>query len=336
MERSHLVTGLPSFLGRRVVGSILEMEPEAHVFCLVPPESFEGLRNELASEVRDGRVEILIGREGAMHLGLSAREYRRLREEVQVIHHLPRVRPRADGEREVLEATDNVLELAQESVALQRLHHYSAPALPPAVRGPALSLRRPVTPEALLARLEARVRGAMSRLPATIFRPSRLLGDARTGEFVPGNIPLELAFRLALPPFPVPLPPPGFESAPFQAVPADWVARTALRLGQREETVGKTVSLVDPEPVTLGWVWREVARRLGRRSWEPLRWVLGVPLLATRFALPARRPPGEEAFGGAVAEERCPSLPSYLDRLLGWAEAQLRRRRRAYVPDPFE
>lgn len=333
MGRSHLVTGLPSFLGRRVVGSILEEEPAARIFCLVPPESVEGMRNELASEVRDGRIEILVGRESAMHLGLSAREYRRLREEVQAIHHLPRLGFGPEGQREALEATENVLELALESASLERLHHYSAPPLPRARPGTALFRIRPGA-EALLARMEARIRGAMNRLPATIFRPSRLLGDARTGEFVPGTIPLELAFRLALPPFPVPLPPPGFESAPFQAVPADWVARTALRLGRRDDTVGKTVPLVDPEPVTLGWVWREVARRLGRRSWEPLRWVLGVPLLAGRLLLPSSRATREEAWNGVV--ERCPSLPSYLDRLLAWAEAQLRRRRRAPAPDPFD
>lgn len=268
-----------------------------------------------------------------MHLGLSAREYRRLREEVQAIHHLPRLGFGPEGQREALEATENVLELALESASLERLHHYSAPPLPRARPGTALFRIRPGA-EALLARMEARIRGAMNRLPATIFRPSRLLGDARTGEFVPGTIPLELAFRLALPPFPVPLPPPGFESAPFQAVPADWVARTALRLGRRDDTVGKTVPLVDPEPVTLGWVWREVARRLGRRSWEPLRWVLGVPLLAGRLLLPSSRATREEAWNGVV--ERCPSLPSYLDRLLAWAEAQLRRRRRAPAPDPFD
>lgn len=338
MGRNHLVTGFPSFLGKRVVTSILEAEGDARVLCLVPTEAIEGARNEFGGPngSRDPRVEFLVGQETSMHLGLSAREYRRLREEVHAIHHLPRLgtsperRPNAD-------AVDNVLELAQDCASLERFHHYSVPPSPRPSTGALLPLALSPTPEALLARIEAKVRAAMRRLPATIFRPSRLIGDARTGEFVPGNIPLELALRLALPPFPVPLPPPGFGAAPFQAVPADWVARSALRLGQREETLGKTVHLVDPEPVPLGWVWREVALRLGRRSWEPLRWVLGVPLLASRFVRPEDRPREGEAWHGTATEERCPSLRTYLDRLLGWAEAQLAKgrgvtRRR----DPFE
>lgn len=339
MGRNHLVTGFPSFLGKRVVTSILEADAEARVLCLVPPEAIEGARNEIEGPngSRDPRIEFFVGRESSMHLGLSAREYRRLREEVHAIHHLPRPATGPERRPPGLESVDNVLELAQECARLERFHHYSVPPAPQPAPAARLPLALSHSPEALLARIEARVRAAMGRLPATIFRPSRLLGDARTGEFVPGNIPLEVAFRLALPPFPVPLPPPGFGAAPFQAVPADWVARAALRLGQREETLGKTVHLVDPEPVQLGWVWREVALRLGRRSWEPLRWVLGIPLLASRFVRPEDRPRDGEAWHGAAGEERCPSLRTYLDRLLGWAEAQLAKRRGlARRRDPFE
>lgn len=335
MAQTHLVTDCPSFLGTRVVSSILE-DPTARVICVVPPEND---RNEALAFGEDeaGRVEFLQGRASSMHLGLSGAEYRRLRREVRFIHHLPRLGPGPKGSAEAVQAVDNVLELAEECEGLERLIHVSP--TPPPERGALLPLRLSNSGEAVRARIEARLEAALGRLPATIFRPHRLLGDSRTGEFVPGNISLEFALRWAIPPFPVPLPPPGFDILPFQAVPADWVARTSLRLGRESSTLGRIVRLVDPEPVPLGWVWREVARRLGRRSREPLHWILGLPLLASRFVRPtaARREERIPEWLEAPDVERCPSLPTYLDRLLTWAESQLPRRD-GLLPaaDPFE
>lgn len=336
MSQNHLVTNFPSFLGRRVVGSILE-EGDARALCLVPPEKVEQARNEVRGlgESERGRVEILVGRASSMHLGLSAREYRRLRDETRFIHHLPPLDADPKGLPEVERGVQNVLELAGETRRLDRLIHL-APAAPPDASA-LLPLRHTQTRAGVRARIEAQLEASLRSLPSTLFRPAQLLGDSRTGEFVPGGISLELAFRLALPPFPVPLPPPGFDATPFQAVPADWVARSSLRLGREPATRGRIISLEDPEPVPLGWIWREVALRLGRRSWEPLRWLLGIPLLAERLARPygAARVSAPPPLADAL--ERCPSLPSYLDRLLGWAESQLSRRRLpAPGRDPFE
>ncbi len=334
--QDHLVTNFPSFLGKRVVASILEDEA-ARALCLVPPEKVETARNELRffGEEKRRRVEILVGRESSMHLGLSAAEYRRLRDQTRLIHHLPPLEAEPNELRAVERGVENVLERAGAAKRLDRRVNFSP--VSSSGGGALVPLRFSPGRAGVRARIEARLEAALRSLPSTLVRPSQLLGDSRTGEFIPGGISLELAFRLALPPFPVPLPPPGFDATPFQAVPADWVARTALRLGKQASTLGQVVLLADPAPVPLGWIWREVARRLGRRSWEPLRWLLGVPLLAGRFASPLL--PRKTPEGWVVTEwlERCPSLPSYLDRLLGWAESQLPRER-APQPlfDPFE
>ncbi|HLV61199.1 MAG TPA: SDR family oxidoreductase [Fredinandcohnia sp.] len=310
MATTHLVTGVPSFLGERVVSSILE-DPDARVICLVsegtPPNEFRGFG--------DGRVECMEGRTASMHLGLSSAEYRRLRREVHFIHHLPRLDATP---AEVEQGVENVLELAGECDSLERLVHVS----PTRTRLPLSAAR---TFGRLRSRIEARVEAAMERLPLTVFRPQRVLGDSRTGEFEPGNIPVDLALRWAIPPFPVPLPGPGFDDLPFQAVPADWVARTALRLGRDASTRGKVVRLLDPDPVPVGWVWREVARRLGRRSPAPLRALLGLAALPGGLFRPWAEARQEGAAWTGDAE-RCPSLPTYLDRLLAWAAAQLSRR----------
>lgn len=335
MERYHLITGFSSFLGKRVVASILE-EEDARALCLVPPEMVDQARNEFRSLGKDKgeRLEILVGRESSMHLGLSASEYRRLRKETRFIHHLPRVDADPRGLAEVEKGVQNVLELAEETEKLERLIHI-APS--PAPESALLPLRFSRAGAGIRARIEARLEASLHSLPSTLFRPSPLLGDSRTGEFIPGGISLELAFRWAIPPFPVPLPPPGFDATPFQAVPADWVARTSLRLGRQEETLGGIVHLADPEPTPLGWIWREVARRLGRRSWEPLRWLLGIPLLAERFARPLSSRQTADPWIPSEGLERCPSLPTYLDRLLGWAESQLSERKPGPPStDPFD
>lgn len=322
MADTHLVTGFPSFLGKRVVSSILEEDADARALCLVLPEEVEATRNEVRGlgEENAARVEILVGRESSMHLGLSSAEYRRLREEGLFIHHLPRL-PTARGRtNDALKAVENVLELAGETPRLERLIHYS-PA-PPPERG---ALLPPRPADALRWRIDARLASTLGRIPSTLFRAHRLLGDSRTGEFVPGTISLEFAFRLAIPPFPVPLPSPGFDAIPFQAVPTDWAARSALRLARRESTLGEVVHLIDPDPVPLHWVWREVALRLGRKPWEPLLWLLGAPLLAGRLLplVASAMAPGAPTWKQAECVERCPSLPTYLDRLLRWAREQI-------------
>lgn len=342
MSDLHLVTQFPNFLGSRLVERILE-EENTRALCLVEPNRLGEANQQLsrlASEQRD-RVELLTGDEASMHLGLAAGEYLRLRREASVIHHLPRLEREADGPK----GADNLLDLSREASKLQRYCLYSSVRV--AGRRGGRADEDELAPGAWSRRDEARiriekkVRNALRDLPATIFRPSQVIGDSRTGEIPRDGLPLEAALRLALPPFRLPLPPPGFGSAPFHAVPADWVANAAVRLSRTAGAVGRTFHLVDPDPMPLGWVWEQVASKMGWSSLGRIRALLGIPLLGRLFADGG---PFERLvdYGYGNTQEfidgigNCPPLHSYLDRLLSWAEDQVRGRQPPQVEeDPF-
>jgi hypothetical protein len=348
MTSTHLFTGFPNFLENRLLAEVLERDDDALAVGLVHPNRVEHAQREVERLGPDAseRVEILAGDESAMHLGLSSREYRHLRDETTVIHHSPRAKDR-QGWTARLRGTQNLLELAGDAKRMERFVHFSSVRVADrstgrADEGGVAKDRLRNLHDRALAHIEALVRERMKELPVTVFRPSQVIGDSRTGELAHGHLPLEAALRLALPPFRVPLPAPGLGAAPFHAVPADWVASTAARLSEKDGTVGKTFHLVDPNPMPLRWVWDQVAARTGKRSWEPLRAALGLPLLAKLFAEggPLERwvVYGCKNTLEHLDGEGCPPLYTYLDRLLSWAEDQVRHRRVAQpaaAADPF-
>lgn len=347
MTSTHLFTGFPNFLEDRLLGEVLQRDPDAVAICLVHPNRAHKAQQALERLAPDTaeRVSLLTGDETAMHLGLSSREYRRLRDETTYIHHTPRGTDRKSWADRV-QGTQNLLELAEDARRLERFVHFSSVRV--ADRSSGQAEEESIAKEGLraphdraLAQIERHVRARIGPLPVTIFRPSQVIGDSRTGELPWGHHLVETALRLALPPFRVPIPAPGFGAAPFHAVPADWVAATAAQLGEKEGTVGKTFHLVDPNPMPLRWVWEQVATRMGKRTREPLRTALGLPVVAKLFA---EGGPFERwvTYGCKntlehLEGEGCPPLYTYLDRLLAWAEEQVRSRR-ASPPapdDPF-
>jgi nucleoside-diphosphate-sugar epimerase len=123
---------------------------------------------------------------------------------------------------------------------------------------------------------ERRVRAARG-VRATVYRPSVIVGDSRTG--YTGSYHgfyrfLELAARLATPPFrpaatagegrrvlPLRLPFTGDE--PRDLVPVDWVARAVVRIVNRPRCHGRTYHLVAPAPVTVREIKEVAADVLG-------------------------------------------------------------------------
>lgn len=104
---------------------------------------------------------------------------------------------------------------------------------------------------------ETLVRQAMAEgLPVTIFRPSIVVGDSRTGEVSEFNVIypfMKLFAHGILRKLPTRL------DNTFNIVPIDFVTRAALALSRKEETLGKTFHLVTREAPAVGALL-EVAR----------------------------------------------------------------------------
>ena len=361
-----LVTGWSGFIGRRLVRRLGDSLDRARdrLVLLTRSTHLDDARAELAELGLEG--EVLEGDVTKMHLGLSGAEYKRLTSQISEIWHLAgRYDLAADAAtlRAVnLEGTRLVLELARASRRLERFHHFSTAYVSGDREGVILEdeletgqgFHDPY--ERAKFQAERLVRRAMPELPATIYRPSIVVGDSRTGEVDRLEGPYYLAILLVASPLKVPLPLPGQGLAPLNVVPVDFVVEAALSLGANPAAVGKTVHLADPAPLSARKVYELIAARAGRtlptvalphRAVEAL---LGLPILE-RLARPQRnviRMVNHVAIYNCQNQLallhgtgiRCPPITSYLDRLIEFARARLAAAPRAKpgeeVEDPLD
>lgn len=304
--RTVLVTGFPAFLARRMLDRLIA-EPDLHLITLVRErfvaelESFAAARASTAA----GRIEPLVGDVTAMDLGLSGAEVKRLFLEVDEIYHLAAIYhlgvPRREAMRVNVEGTRNVLDLARSMRQLRRLHHFSTAFVSGRRRGEILEADFSARAgfhnhfEESRYQAEAAVRRTMVEMPASIYRPSIIVGDSQTGEIDQFAGPYTYLLAIITSPLDLPLPLPGRADGALHLVPVDYVVEAAFRIGQDPRSEGGTFHLVDPRPLSARRVFELVAEQAGKPP-------------------PRGRIPGGRVFWGVVAQlmERLPALGDLL------------------------
>ena len=344
MSLHAFVTGYPGFIGKRLVRYLARVNPGGHITLLVQPK-FLAEAQAYADQLIGARVEVLSGDIVDMHLGLSGAEYQRLRDETTHLFHLAAISylgmPHDVARRVNVEGTRAVLELAKECPKLERFIHFSTTY----VSGDRVGViaedeleqgqgfRNAY--EETKYEAERLVQRAKSHLPITIIRPSTVVGDSATGEIDRFEGPYYLGMLLVLSPLVLPLPLPGNGVAPLNVVPVDFVVEATWVLAQKPEAIGKTVHLVDPNPMSARRVYELIALKANKKL--------------PRFSISARatdlflRIPGVEKLArpqrAAIAYVnqlvlynchtalelldgtgvRCPPLQTYLDKLIDFA-----------------
>jgi thioester reductase-like protein len=357
-----LVTGWSGFIGRRLVhrlGDTLDRARDRLVL-FTRTNRLDEARAELEALGLEG--EVLEGDVTKMHLGLSGAEYKRLTSHVSEIWHLAGLYDLAADAATLravnLEGARQVLELARASGRLERLHHFSTAYVSGDREGVILEDELDMGQdfhdpyERAKFQAERLVRHAMPDLPATIYRPSIVVGDSRTGEVDRLQGPYYLAILLVASPLGVPLPLPGHGSAPLNVVPVDFVVEAALSLGANPAAVGQTVHLADPAPLSARKVYELIAARAGKTlpavavPHRALGALLGLPFLErlSRAQRNAIRIVNHLAIYNCQnqlalldgAGIRCPPITSYLDRLIEFARARLAAAPRARADEEVE
>jgi uncharacterized protein YbjT (DUF2867 family) len=89
--------------------------------------------------------------------------------------------------------------------------------------------------------------------------PKLLLRHSETGEIDRFDGPYYLGMLLVLSPLVLPLPLPGNGVAPLNVVPVDFVVEATWVLARNPDAVGKTVHLVDPNPMSARRVYELIA-----------------------------------------------------------------------------
>ena len=345
-----LLTGFPGFLGSALLPRLLGRTPDTRARCVVQPRHLADARRrvaglEAARPELAGRTELLEGDVTGADLDLGPRDRSRVLQEVTEVWHLAAVYDLAVDEevarRVNVGGTARLLDLCTRLPLLERLHHVSTCYVSGRFAGEftedALDEGQELRNHYESTKLEAEllVRKAMADgLPATVYRPGIVVGDSVTGETQKYDGPYFLATFLRRQP-PVALVPRLGDPDRVRVcvVPRDFVVDAMDRLSAREESVGRTYALTDPDPPTVREVVDTFARHLGRRVvWVPLpvgptrRLVGSVPGVEALLGLPAEAleyfaSPTTYATTHTTADLAgsglvCPPFASYADRLL--------------------
>ncbi len=354
-ERVFLVTGFPTFRGRKMVEYLLEAEPKSQIYVVIRTKFAREAEEALAQLPRD-RLQRIVPIEGdaaAMDLGLSGKEYRELASVVDHIHHVAQVTypgvDRAMAESVNIGATREIVELGRVCRDLKSIVVHSSALVSGNRTGLVLeeelsagqAFRTPV--EETLARAERLLRSAMADLPIAVVRPTQLVGDSRTGEVDRLDGPYLLILLIVSSPqeFPVPLPTRG--DAPMHLVPIDYVVKAAHRIGMDPDSAGRTFHLADPRPLSVRRVFELVARSGGKKLpsgfiptnvTKALLSAPGVNLLSRSprafldlIATPVRYDTRntEEILRGSGLT--CPPFESYVDELVQFVKRRVAERR---------
>jgi thioester reductase-like protein len=271
------LTGFPGFLGSRLVER--RVADGDVVACLVQP-AYRDLAERRAAEIEagsgvDGRVELYEGDVTDPALGLDRGTGTRLAADAAEVVHLaalydlgvdrgPAEAVNVDGTRHVLafaRAADARLQYASTCYVSGRYDGvYGAGDVD---HGPFNNQY-----EATKNAAERLVRAAMADgLAATIYRPSIVVGDSRTGETQKYDGPYYLIRYLLRCPGVGLVPRIGRPSSrELNVVPRDYVVDAIDYLSRDAGAVGETYQLCDPAPPSVATWYRLLADATGRRT----------------------------------------------------------------------
>lgn len=303
---THLVTGFPGFIGRRLVAALLEREAEDGVIALVEPRLVEAAREAALALDGGPRIEVIAGDIAEPRLGLGADRYERLGAEVTTVHHLAAIYdlavPAAIAHRVNVEGTGNVLAFCRDADRLERLNYVSTAYVAgdrtgvvyehELDRGQGFKNHY----ESTKFQAELWVRSELERIPTTIFRPAIVVGDSRTGETQKFDGPYYALRAIAASAARgMPAPNIGRGETPFNVVPVDFIVAAMVELGRLGAAAGETVHLCDPEPLSAAAMFELLAGLYGAK-----RASYRVPPRLVAAALRLR--PVRDFYGGVPPE----------------------------------
>lgn len=271
-----LVTGVANrVLARRLLSRWLEQNGTREARVLAEGLDDRGVDKLLASfpAKARARIRVLDGKAASMDLGLSGAEFTALAEEVTLIVHAgTNSRPGIDedsAKRVNRESTREIIELASNAKSLSRIVLVSSVTVSGLRSGyvleDELDLEAPPRNHAEKTLRAAERLLRRTKFPLVVLRPGLLVGDSKTGETDEDDSLLELVrFMLDEPPE-MRLPIPVRGDVPVHLLPVDFAAEACAHLIEDERAVGKTLHVVDPDPLNAERVLELLARAVGRR-----------------------------------------------------------------------
>ncbi|HEY2847254.1 MAG TPA: SDR family oxidoreductase [Pyrinomonadaceae bacterium] len=348
-RESILLTGFPGFIASRLVERLAH--PQTQFFLLVEPRFVEKAIEEveLVAEEQGVPLESFVIVEGDItrpNLGIASEDLDVIRAETTQIFHLAAVYDLAVEQdlatRVNLDGTKNVNALALSITNLRRYNYistcYVAGKRTGRIRETELEheagFRNHYEETKYLA--EREVERLKSQLPVTIFRPSVVVGDSETGETSKYDGIYYLIQYLRKAPSVLRLVNVGNDKVHLNLVPVDFVVDAIAALSNDTATIGKTLQIADPSPLTTAELFDTIAKELTGRKSEfgpPTRlveWFLRTKLSPPITGLPDYGVPYffiEQTYDTSLASNAlkpydisCPPFTSYVSNLLDFVD----------------
>lgn len=344
-RRTIFITGFPGFIAGRLVKRLAT--PDTTFYLLVQPAFVELAKNsvETIAASTGAPIENFAIVEGDItkpDLGINTEDLEVIRDETTDVFHLAAVYDLAVGKglafKVNLEGTRNVNAFVRALPDLRRYNYISTCYVAGKRKGHILEtelehdagFRNHYEETKYLAELE--VESIKADLPATIFRPSVVVGDSKTGETAKYDGIYYLIHYLRKAPNLLRFVNVGNKSVRLNLVPVDFVVEGIAALSQNDGAVGKTIALADPSPLATSELFNVIAKELaGKHSviTPPAgltEWFLMLPFAPALNGLPHAGVPYfflSQTYDTAVADEllakhgiRCPNFRDYVANLL--------------------
>ncbi len=345
------ITGFPGFIADRLLERLCRNDAryDCRFLLLVQPPFLARARDEISRIARlTGKpveqFQIVEGDITHAELGLSPLDAAEVREETTRVFHLAAIYDLAVERQLALHVnmvgTMHVLQFAQLMPGLRHFHHVSTCYVAGKRQGVILETelrheagyRNYYEESKYLA--EEQAESAKKVLPITIHRPAVVCGDSKTGETVKYDGVYYLIHYLLRWPK-LSLINIGNREVSLNLVPVDFVVDAMAALAFDERSIGKTVQLADPSPLTTSDLFNSIARAInGSRSriTAPRSWVyffLMLPPSPRITGLPHRAVPYffvKQLYDTSQAQEllaphgiHCPPFESYVDTIVDFA-----------------
>ena len=344
-QRTIFLTGFPGFIAERLVARLAR--PGTQFYLLVQPaftelakRSVENIAATTGADAAD--FAIVEGDITQPDLGIAHEDLDEIRRETTDVFHLAAVYdlavPKELAYAVNLDGTHNVNDLARSLPNLRRYNYISTCYVAGRRTGRIFEndlehdagFRNHYEETKYLAEVE--VEKLKNELPVTIFRPSVVVGDSRTGETAKYDGIYSLVLYLQKAPGLLRLLNVGNRDVRLNLVPVDFVVDGIAALSDDEAAVRKTIALADPEPLATSELFDLIAKNLsGKKSVIApppalVEWSLSLPFSPPLTGLPHAAVPYfflSQTYDTSVAGDlltkhgiRCPNFRDYAANLI--------------------
>jgi thioester reductase-like protein len=343
------LTGFPGFIAGRLVKELATAETQ--FFLLVQKSFIEKAMKDVEKLSAENKIPlenfaIIEGDITKENLGMSEDDLQTVLEETTSVYHLAAVYDLA-VKKEIgysvnVEGTKNVNEVVKKIKNLRR-YNYISTCYVAGKRGGLIhendlehnsGFQNYYEETKYLAEVE--VEKLKTDYPITIFRPSVVVGDSKTGETVKYDGIYYVINYIRMFPALFRLINVGNDLVKVNLVPVDFVVDGIVALAKDERAVGKTIALADPNPLTTAEACDEIALAIcGKKSVAKLppklmQTILMLPITPAISGLPHEGVPyffAPQDFDTSVATEllsahrvSCPNFKDYIKTLVKFVE----------------